>query len=347
MHARVVNYRKRDQRHCLVDVGFWLRGIRRPLLLCRLRGHRPIVDGYGGLRGDWGRRWAICGRCGVRPKPQGNLLPESWPIGARYTGDHAGPALMAKGLTGYHAPGPWPASSQLALGGQLVVGDPHHKTWGFSLKVGNKGSEHTLAASFHLGIFGHLYLHTERFGSWLVHRLNGTGYQSKVISLRLSHGHLWWQLWADRDGAWSNRARGWAKWHDHSLQIDPRTILLGPKQYSYADVGEPVMATVRLPHGDQHDVVLQLQRQTLGRKRGWWRRQAWTAQWEAPVGIPTKPGRRGRIFGSGQTLTDAERAADWVTEATDAIAAQIVRDRARYDWLPHTPVLVTAEPDRD
>ena len=50
-----------------------------------------------------------------------------------------------------------------------------------------------------------------------------------------------------------------------SVRIDPRDVVLGERRYSYADVGDRVPAVVRMPHGDDHVVTLQLQRQTFGR----------------------------------------------------------------------------------
>jgi hypothetical protein len=342
LHAFTVNYKERDRRSALVDLGFFLHSVPRPLVLCRLFRHRPVVDGTKGYRDDPGYRWVVCDRCGVRPDPQGRLDPAVWNIGQRYTGSWSealpenwreqAKALGGLNLAEHYPPGPWSAEATGALGGQVVIGPRGGSSVGFEVKIGNKGSEHTLAAQVQLGRLGALYLHTERFGEWLVRRLNPTGYHSKVTGLTIHDGYLWWRLWADRDAGWSSNAPWYRRVRDGSVRIDPRDHVLGPRRYSYEDVGDPVTALVRMPHGDDHEVTLKLQRCTFGRKRGR-KRMSWSVDWDCRPGIPTKPGDRGRVMGSGVDVPDASvDAGTWPVEACAAIAVRMTTDRRRYGW---------------
>lgn len=314
-----VDYR-RDQparRAGLLNRGFWINNLPRPLLTCRARGHRPTVDGTGPhAPGLAAYRWVCCDRCGLRPDPQGDLDPLMWDVGAPYTGP---------------LPGPWPTRPSWTLGGQLVVGDGFSGV-GAEVKVGNGGSEHTLAGHVALGRVGALFLHTEDLGTWLQRRLNPTGYDSRVTGVSVSGGRLSWKVWAKRDH-WS---RDDPKWMQGSVVVDPRDLVLGPKRYAYEDAGEPVTRTVRMPHGDDREVRLQLQRVTAGRARGR-KTESWSVDWDSTPGIPTEPGDRGRIGGAGETVTAAAvNAGTWPMEATAGIAARLTRDRARSGWADVT-----------
>ncbi|MER7169150.1 hypothetical protein ABT336_24200 [Micromonospora sp. NPDC000207] len=351
MRAHTLDYLKRDGRSPgdVLSRGFWLFGVPRPLLMCRLFGHRPMVDGTNGFRdGDPGSRWVVCDRCGERPDPQGSLDPADWNLGDRYEGpwllavpdrypDRANFLKALKHVKGGYSPGKWPAQNTGTLGGQLVVGGRWPRI-GFGLKVGNTGSEHTLAADVHLPWIGSLYLHTERFGRGVVRRLNPVGYQSKVIRFEVSNGSLLWKLWADRDGGWSSKAPWRERVRNGSVGVDPRTILLGPKRYSYTDHGPRVVETVLMPHGDSYEVSLQLQRCSLGRKRGR-KTLSWSVDWNAAGGIPTEQPNRGRIFGSGVTVTDASVAAGtWQIEAAVQIAKDMSALREREGWAASAAV---------
>lgn len=315
-----VDYRKDRGSPGLINVGFWLHGVPRLMPLCRLRGHRPVVDGVDyGLRGRRSR-WVCCDRCGIRLlQPVDSDLK----IGQPYT------APLPDAPTGTSRA----TSLRGTVGGQLVVWGAHP---GLSVeaKVGNMGSENTLAAHLHLGKLAALYLHTENHGTWLQRRLNPQSYDSRVVGLSLHHGLLSWDLWARRNDHRSSDP--W--WMRRTVRVDPRDLLLGQRLYDYADVGEPVNATVRMPAGDDHQVILQLQRRTFGRKRLRRRTEAWAVEWRTPrseSGIESRPGRGG-VTGSGVELaatTDPERA-DWVAEACAEIAASMTRDRARYGYRP-------------
>lgn len=344
MHRHTVNYLERDgrRRGALLNRGYFLSGLPRPLLWCRAVGHKPVVDGSTGFRrDDPGSRWVCCDRCGTRPRPQGHLDPACWDIGDRYTGpwyDTPPPEptraeIQAAARAGRlpappPRPGPWPAEHEAALGAQLIIGKSF-PGWQIGFKLGNRGSEHTLEAHIRLYPFGALYLHTERFGTWLQRRFNPTGYQSRVIELAIEHGGITWKLWARRD-EWST-TDPW--WMSGRIPLDPRPRLLGRRRYDYDDVGDPVTVTVRMPHGDDHDVTLKLQRCTHGRNRR--RFHSWSVDWTCRTGIPTKPYDRGTVHGSAVTVdADTVTGGTWPAEAAARIALQLTGDRSRHGYRP-------------
>ncbi|HEX5566097.1 MAG TPA: hypothetical protein VFY14_04025 [Streptomyces sp.] len=348
MRAFSTNYRSDDPRPGTpLNRGFWLHGIPRPLLLCRLLGHRPVVDGYGPEEpGLHAARWVCCDRCGIRPDPQGNLDPDQWDVGDRYTGPQTDSpprpltteeikrmAAARVPFTVPAVPGPWPHKNTGAIGGQVVIGRSF-PGWEIEVKIGNQGSEHTLAAHIRLYPFGALYLHTERFGTWLQRRLNPTGYQSRVTGLAIQHGGIDWRLWAKRDE--SSRHDPW--WMRGTIPLDPRDRLFGRRRYDYEDIGAPVTTAVRMPHGDDHQVTLLLQRCTHGRTR---RRRfhSWSVHWSTRPGIPVKP-HGGEVLGSAVEVShQAVTEGTWPVEAAAAIAAQLTRHRTRYGMkaLPTAP----------
>lgn len=343
MHPFSVNYQDRDGKRpgTLINRGFWLHQVPRPLLWCRAFGHKPVVDGTTGFRtDDPGHRWVACDRCGLRPDPQGSLDPAQWDIGDRYTGPFTTtppPPLTSaeikhlvkqrRPLPAPPLPGPWPNRPTGALGGQLIIGKTVSLGWSAQLKVGNQGSEHTLAAHLRLHPFGALYLHTEEFGTWLQRRLNPTGYESRVIELAIEHGGIAWKLWAKRDE--SSRTDPW--WMHGTIKLDLRDRLFGRRRYAFDNVGDPTHATVRMPHGDDHTVTLQLQHCTFGRNRR--RFHSWDVDWTCRGGIPTKPGGRGSIHGASvEVSAEAVNNGTWPAEAAAAIALRLTTDRARYGW---------------
>ncbi len=331
MHRLTVDYRKdeSERRGTLLNKGYFLNDLPRLILLCRLFGHRPVVDGTTGFRDRPGHRWVCCDRCGVRPDPQGQLNPAVSEIGDQYVGPFDNQLdLGAQART----PGPWPKQPTGELGAQVIIGKSF-PGWDAELKIGNAGSEHTLAAHLRLHPFGAIYLHTERFGTWLQRRLNPVGYQSRVISIGIQYGGIDWKLWAKRDE--SSRDDPW--WMRGTIKLDPRDKLFGRRRYEYENVGDPVTVTVRMPHGDDHSVKLQLQRVTDGRNRR--RFHSWTADWSTRPGIPTKQHDRGLTLGSAVDVS-AESVTEgaWPAEAAAGIAAQMTKDRTRYGY--RAPVVV-------
>lgn len=331
MHRFSVDYRKRDgeRRGTLLDRGYFLNGLPRLIPICRLLGHRPVVDGTQGVGTSKPSRWVCCDRCGIRADPQGRLSPAVSDIGDRYCGPFDGALDAANEIRN---PGPWPRKPTGALGGQLIIGKTFGG-WNVEVKVGNCASEQTLAAHISLNPLGALYLHTEGFGTWLQRRLNPVGYESRVIRIGLEWGGIEWKLWSkrneySRDDPWWMRGR---------INLDPRDRLLGRRRYAYEDIGEPLAVTVRMPHGDDHQATLRLQRCTDGRNRR--RFHSWTVDWATRPGIPTKP-HGGEVCGSAVEVSAASvKSGAWPAEAAAAIAARLTADRTQYGYRPRIAVV--------
>lgn len=352
MHAHTVDYLKRDGRRRgeLVSRGFWLHGLPRLMPLCRLLGHKPVVDGTNpptwiGPEREAGRahRWVCCDRCGVRGQPQGHLDPEVWAIGDRYVGPWLDKtvssdleAKLASRNTerGFNPPGPIDHRPKGVIGAQLVIGSQYGGV-GWELKVGNGGSEHTLAAQANLGPLGALYLHTERFGTGIQRRLNPTGYESRLIGVRWSDGRLEWRLWSKRDSGSRHGPDAEPWWMRGEIDLRVRDRLWGPKRYEYAVVLDGQVARiVRMPE-DDYLVQLKLQRCVCGRRRGR-KRYSWHAEWNAlGQGIPTRGRDRGRVTGAGVDVSQRSvRNGTWPAEAAAAIAVAMTRMRVHDGWDP-------------
>lgn len=347
MHRFSVNYRERDGERpgTLLNRGYFVSGLPRLIPICRLLGHRPVVDGTQGFGTRKSSRWVCCDRCGIRPDPQGQLDPDRWDIGDRYTGplDGVRPPYPSKdeirrraehGLPLYDpepTPGPWPTKPTGGLGAQLIVGKSF-PGWSAELKVGNCGSEHTLDAHLRLYPLGAIYVNTERFGTGLQRRLNPVGYTSRVTEVAVQHGGIGWKLWAKRD-EWSKSDPWWMRGR---INLDPRDRLFGRSRYEYEDIGDAVTATVRMPHGDDHEVRLRLQKCTDGRNRR--RFHSWTVDWSTRPGIPTKL-HGGEVLGSAvEVSARSVTGGAWPAEAVAEIAAQMTKDRTRNGF--RLPVVV-------
>lgn len=398
MHTFTIDYRKRrvqdghrPPKGQLVDVGFFATSLPRLTLRCRmLRGHRPVVDGT--LPERFGSdvvqayMWVCCSRCGVRGEPQGSLDPHVYRIGWRYPGPW-GPRIgersmctVKEDLPLLYLPGPIQAKPTGGLGGQLVIGPSGLTSWGFQVKVGNGGSDHTLAASLSLGVLGRLHLHTERIGTGLVRLLNpdrgSSSNPSRMIGFEVGDGRISWQLWSKRDSrpshpvshAWHGLQHLFGReheartgccrvtrrrdqepfWQHGEISLRVRDKLWGPKLYSYTAVAETVRL-VRLPEGD-YLVHLTLKRTVRGRKRGWAgpKPQPWTVEWRSVgEGIPDRPdcGWKGPISGSGvEVAGQSVPAGTWAAEAAAAIALQITQMRTRHRWEPAGRVDVDNQP---
>jgi hypothetical protein len=309
IRTHTVDYSKDRGAGGWINRGFWVHGLPRLMPMCRLFGHRPVIDGYDSKYSDERARWVACDRCGLRTSDRRS---------------DGAPALDSS----YSGPTTWDEAVGV-FGGQLVLIGAHTGV-SVEVKLGNMGSEHTLAGHVHLGKLGALYLHTEKFGTGLIRRFNRRSYESRVIGFNLSDGRFSGKVWAKRD-SWSKTDPRWQQW---SFQIDPRTILFGPKRYGYTDHGAPVEAVVRMPHGDDYPVKLQLQRQTFGRQKLKRKRLSWCVDWNTVGGgIPTKNTGRGRVSGSGVNVSDAAATdGGWEAEACVAIAAQMTKDRNRYGF---------------
>ncbi len=370
----LVNYRRRDKDDGRaanpVHVAAFVREVPRVAVWCRLFGHRSVVDGTKTITP--GHRWVVCDRCGERPEPQGSLDPTVWNIGDRYTGEFAtamgvdGNARKAalaalnsdvaadRGRAaevlrtrpvydgrGAYLPGRYPRQLRGELGFEFVV--RRSNQWsgvGWEAKVGNGGSEHTLALNLYIP-FVSLYLHTGGFGAWMVRRFNPTDLESKMVGLRLVGGRLEWQLWAPRDNL---KGRQIVRWRKGELSMRWRDKLLGPRRYTYTDVpGGEVTRVLRLPEGD-YLLGLKLQTVTFGRRRGRRRQLPPMVEWSAlGPGVPTKGPLRGRTYGSAVEVPElAMRAGTWPAEAIAAITVQVTQTRTGYGWEPTGKVPVEA-----
>lgn len=343
MYAWVTNHGKSGGAgRALMHRSFHVNGLPRLIVLCRLFGHRPVVEGYGPTPpGTHAARWVACNRCGVRPYPQGDLDPSEWSVGQRYDGPFVAPSTALDPATikragelvrtGERAPGPWPKTPTGDVSAEVVVG----RTFGvfaISLKIGSGGSDNKVAVHLRVWPFGALYLSFGEFGAWWQRRLNPTGYESREIELSVGEWAIRWELWAQRNSG--SRTDPW--WMHGRISLDLVQLALGPKRYSYEDVDEPREVKVRMPHGDDHAVILQLQRQTLGRPRGR-KKQSWTVDWGSAKGIPVRGADHG-VCGSAVPMSEqAAEEGNWPAVAAARIAERLTEDRRRYGYAPTLP----------
>ncbi|GAA1281420.1 hypothetical protein [Saccharothrix xinjiangensis] len=330
----------RSTRGQLFNRSFWLNRVPRLMLLCRLLGHVPVVNGHSS-------RWVCCDRCGVRPNPQGSLDPARWSIGQPYNNEFTAeppewltqPTRSRLGEPGpvfpeHYPPGPWPERPTGTVGGQLVLG----KTFGvFSVQVtiGSAGSEHTLAGHVSINPLGALYLHTEGFGTWVQRRLIPTGYDDRVIGLSVHDGRVRWSLW-EREGHWSSEQ---PKWWEGSFRCDPRDLLLGPLKWERENIGGPVPVVVRMPYSDEdtYKVELQLQQAQRRRKRGRPGEPEWWVDWRSKKGIPVRrhDWKGNEVLGSTVRVTRQDVTSGlWPMVAAAKIAEHMMESRVHHGYTP-------------
>lgn len=342
MHFFTIDRAKdRPDPRVLLHRSYHLSSLPRLMPLCRLLGHKPVVDGYDSKYGreeERRARWVACDRCGVRPDPQGWLNPDQWSLGQPYTGPFTGQhmpkeaarQLAKRGIVPKPPtqPGPWPTHPEGALSAELVIGRSH--SVGAEIKVGNPGSENVLAGHITLGPIGALYVTSERFGQRVQRRFNPTGYQSRVTGVSIYGGRLSWQAWARRD---EHRASD-PKWMSGSTSIDPRDYLYGPLKNRKVWQTDDVPATVRMPEGDTHDVTVRLEKWESRRTRGR-ARTYWLAQWDCAQGIPVRnhdwkgDDTYSCSWGIKGVTPDMPR---WPLILAAKAAEQCSRDRARYSY---------------
>jgi hypothetical protein len=325
----------------LLHRSYYANDLPRLMPLCRLFGHKAVVDGYDSKYGrpeERRKRWVVCDRCGTRPEPQGDLDPDQWNLGQAYTGPRNGRLiprqaahqLAKRGITPAYPkePGRWPETSTGDLAAELVIGRSH--SIGVDFKVGNPGSENALAAHVGLGPLGALYLSSGRFGTVVQRRLNNEGFESRETGFSIHHGRLWWNVWANRD---HHRASD-PKWMRGTVHIDPRHHLLGPAKNRKVSETERVPVTVYMPEGDTYPVTVHLEqwerRRTRGRARTYW-----MAQWDCEAGIPVRnhdwkgDETYSCSWGIQGVTPDNPR---WPYILAAKAAEQCTRDRARYGY---------------
>ena len=338
MYRFTVDYRKDErQKGTLLNRGYFLHGLPRLIALCRILGHKPVVDGYDSTYGEPGR-WICCKRCGIRPHPQGKLDADTWNLGQPYTGTFLTeaplPPKAAKRLEDAQPapplpaePGPWPSKPTSDIGAQLIIGRSFGGI-GFDVKVGSPASEQCLAAHISLSPLGALYVHTEDHGRWIQRLLNNTKWESRETGLRFDLGQFSWRVWAPRDS--SSIHDPW--WTRGRFNVDPRHYLLGPDRRNRTRHGEKTQATVYMPDGTQYNVTLVLERWERGRARGR-KTIAWEADWSCRGGIPVRFDRSAH-GASVEVTAEAATSGQWIQQACAAIAAQCAEDRARYGYEP-------------
>lgn len=347
MHQFTIDYSKdRPDPRVLLNRGYFCSGLPRLILLCRLFGHRPVVDGYDSQYGtpeDRRARWVICRRCGIRPDPQGWLNPDDWNLGQRYTGQFTvqkplspvvAKQLAREGITPSRPrvalPGSWPKNPASTVGAQVIIGRSNFLSAG--LKVGSRSSEQCLAANISLGPLGAIYIHTEDHGRFLQHLLNGDqdlSTESREIGIDFHRGRVEWNLWAKRDSG--SRDDPW--WMRGGFHIDPRHYLLGKKTCVTEELSEKTPATITLQDGLSYLVQVRLERWTYGRIRGK-KTIRYEVTWDCRNGIPIRFDREN--YGSSVTISgNGLENGQWVQEARAAIAANIAATRTRYDY--HAP----------
>ncbi|MEU1098934.1 hypothetical protein [Streptomyces sp. NPDC005877] len=349
MHRFTVDYSKdRPDPRVLLNRGLFVDGLPRLIPLCRLAGHKPVVDGYDSTHDDDRARWVACDRCGIRPKPQGCLDPDHWDLGQPYTGPFlpAPPAdlsptlvrqLARKGMKPrtVHSPlpGPWPEHPTSGIGAQVIIG--RSMSLGADFKIGSPGSEQVLAAHIGLGPLGAVYVHTENHGRWIQRRLNPRGYNSRETGISIYHGALWWDIWARRD---EHRASD-PRWMHGNVKIDPRHYFLGKHTATREQHGPAVPGRVFMPDGTSYEVTLKLERWTRGRLRGR-KTTTWEVGWSSEAGIPIRnhAWKGNEVFGSGVTVSASSvENGQWQQEACARIAIQCAKDRTRYGYRPPVP----------
>ncbi|MFC9736131.1 hypothetical protein ACFWG5_34875 [Streptomyces hydrogenans] len=339
MYLHTVDRSKdRPDRRVLLHRSFYLNETPRLALRCRLRGHRPVVDGHDSQYGNRDRpRWVVCDRCGVRPDPQGHLDPDLWNVGQPYTGPFnpiqpmspiVRKQLLARGFDeGIRLPGAWPEKSTGTLSAELVIG--RSRAAGINLTIGSAGAEHPLSGRIGLGLLGALYLSTERHGAGIQRCLNPTGYQNRTLSFDVHNGRAWWRVWAREDESRSTDP----KWMDGSVNINPAHYLLGARTSEI--INETcATGTVRLPGDTTHDVQLRLEERRHGRPRGR-KRTVWMLDWDCPAGIPIRNDswKGDNVYGGAFRFpTENVEAEDWAEAACTLIAESCLQDRERYGY---------------
>ena len=343
MHYFTIDRAKdRPDPRVLLHRTYHLSSLPRLMPLCRLLGHKAVVDGYDSKYGreeERRARWVACDRCGVRPEPQGWLDPGQWNLGQPYTGPFTGKnlpkeaarQLAKRGIVPKPPtePGPWPTRPEGALNAELVIGRSH--TLGAEIKVGNPGSENVLAGHITLGPLGALYVNSERFGQFVQRRFNPSGYQSRTTGFTIHDGRLWWTAWAKRDEWHSSDPR----WMQGSVSVDPRDHLWGEQKNHRVDRTEDVPAVVRMPEGDCYDATVRLERWESRRPRGGRSRTYWLAQWDCKEGIPVRnhdwkgDETYSCSWGIKGVTPDMPR---WPLILAAKAAEQCSRDRARYGY---------------
>lgn len=286
--------------------------------LCWLLGHQPTVHSmetsYSGTV-----RWIECKRCLRRPQFLNQRTAGLESDGVRVDWD---------GLLEAARDAEW-SSRDVGSHIQVHVQKPRPEM-SLRLHLGGRGSETPIDA--HASILG--------TGVYL-----GVGVGEKLAELLGPHrdlrvgihdGCLRWTLWGQSDSTGARKPR----WQEGWFGINPIDGIFGPKRCDYRTVDQQV-AVLALPDGEEHTVVLKLQRRTIGRKRLKSRAEvAWVVDWEAPDGIPVYVNRGWKgndVYASDIEIDPFEAEADvdgpaWVYVSLMRLRDWVLRERERTGW---------------
>lgn len=292
--------------------------------LCYLLGHRPTVHRLPLSHARPGEadeyRWVECTRCLRRSDRQ--VPPAPQPV------NYDGIAASTERRSGW-------SGRQLELSAELYLRKPARSMLGNNpsarLHIGGRGSETPYDAHLDLGVIAGYFSIGGGFGTRLAERL--TGGKGRDIKAYLHGWHLYWKLWTTEDhncpGWRDGRYQPW-RCRDGNITVNLCDYLYGGSaKYSYEDVEGPTETEVALAEGS-YPVTLKLQRQTLGRPRGP-RTSSWCVDWSAPGGIPFRNHDwKGDCVYNSAVKVDGP--IGWVAAAKEAIRADVLRDRERYDW---------------
>lgn len=241
---------------------------------------------------------------------------------------------------------------------QIIYRKQNWKEWGFYISLGDRGSETPIDLYFSaFGLASFFGMRTPRMGQfceWI-----GRGHKRR-IELRTFGGQLWWNLWYDDDSGMDvyHKCDGWRKpklypWRwgrekhrpwmclrDGNIDINPLDAIWGGRLYSYEDldVRENQLVSIGQYHGDVHEVTFKLQKQTQGRRHGFWpinrvSDRGYVADWRCDKGIPT----RNHSWKGDCTIASAvhvDGGEDWLIQAVQKLRESIKKDRERHNFNP-------------
>lgn len=202
--------------------------------------------------------------------------------------------------------------------------------------IGNEGSETPWDGHILLFGAGFFWGHTafRKLATWLT-RCEGYKYDSREWSLRLSNGHLYWELGNHSDMCRVHNTRPYKRrgLRRGVINLNLADHIWGPKRYSYEDV-DSFPTTIKMPEGE-YAVVIKLQRVYFGRTKVAKHKHetSWTLDVDSPKGVPTHYDKSGgwkgdRTYGFGVNF-DYPRSEGWQQDAEAAVTAWVLKERAR------------------
>lgn len=329
-------------------------------LPCRVRGHRPVVAGtdsrYGGSQ-----RWVECSRCDLRPRLQGSLPPEDYPVlGARYTGpwtddidvefllNEVMPIARTKPPMPRY-PGLWPTTRRVDVSAEVPVRHPRLwlRQWSFGGKVGVGGDrESDVSVDLHLGPATAYLRARNLFGMRLARRVHWNWAPSLSAEIQRFDGSVVvsWNLWGDRSSRDKPDGRGQvARWRQG--WVHPADVLWGRTRCETTTL-DSADTEVVLPEA-RYPVTVTLKRYVRERPRlPFSRRTEYAVSVDTPRGsggipVPDDPdcdfsgGGGDHIHGTGKSLVGGPGSREWwVSQGVQAMLTSVLSERARHGWSP-------------